>query len=56
MSKRPEKPREAYEAPRVRRVVLVSDELAATGCKSTPTGRREQCRRGTNVVPRQLGS
>ena len=57
MSKRPGTIREAYEKPRVRRVVLVNDELAAAGCKQVSTGRPNQCRRSQgNVVPRQLGS
>lgn len=50
-------PREAYEAPRIRRVELVAEELAVTGCKSTPVGGSQVvCRRGGVIVNRNIGS
>jgi hypothetical protein len=54
--KRP-KAKEPYEAPRVRKIRLVPDELAVTGCKSTPVGGSSfVCRRGAVIVNRTIGS
>jgi hypothetical protein len=50
-------PREPYEPPRVRKVKLAGDELAVSGCKSTPVGgNRAVCRRGNVVTNRNIGS
>jgi hypothetical protein len=50
-------PREPYEPPRVRKVKLAGDELAVSGCKSTPVGGSTQvCRRGSVVTNRNIGS
>ena len=50
-------PREPYEPPRVRKVKLAGDELAVSGCKSTPVGgNRTVCRRGSVVTNRNIGS
>jgi hypothetical protein len=49
--------KEPYEAPRIRRVELVADEMAVTGCKSTPVGGNPNvCRRGAVLVNRTIGS
>jgi hypothetical protein len=49
--------REPYEPPRVRKVKLAGDELAVSGCKSTPVGgNRSVCRRGNVVTNRNIGS
>lgn len=51
------KAREPYEPPRVRKIKLVPDELAVTGCKSTPVGGSQiLCRRGAVIVSRTIGS
>ncbi|HEY7515872.1 MAG TPA: hypothetical protein VIC87_15395 [Vicinamibacteria bacterium] len=56
MKKRP-KVKEPYEAPRVRKIKLVPDELAVTGCKSIPVGGSSVvCRRGAVIVNRTIGS
>jgi hypothetical protein len=56
VKKRP-RAKEAYEAPRVRKIKLVPDELAVTGCKSTPVGGSSVvCRRGAVIVNRTIGS
>jgi hypothetical protein len=49
--------REPYEPPRIRKIKLVPDELAVTGCKSTPVGGSPVvCRRGMVIVNRTIGS
>ena len=49
--------KEPYEPPRVRKIKLVPDELAVTGCKSTPVGGNQLvCRRGAVLVNRTIGS
>ena len=49
--------REPYEPPRVRKVKLAGDELAVSGCKSTPVGGSTiVCRRGGVVTNRNIGS
>ncbi len=49
--------KEPYEAPRLRRVELVAEEMAVTGCKSTPVGGNPNvCRRGAVLVNRTIGS
>jgi hypothetical protein len=49
--------KEVYEPPRIRKVKLVPDELAVTGCKSTPVGGSSvACRRGGVIVNRNIGS
>jgi hypothetical protein len=56
VKKRP-KDKEPYEAPRVRKIKLVPDELAVTGCKSIPVGGSTVvCRRGAVIVSRTIGS
>jgi hypothetical protein len=57
MKKPLEKPpkREPYEPPRIRRVKLVPDELAVTGCKSNMIG-AEACLRGGVLTNRFRGS
>jgi len=49
------KPREAYEPPRIRKVKLVPDELAVTGCKSNMVG-LNICRIGGRFVNFSKGS
>lgn len=50
-------PKEPYEPPRIRKVRLAADELAVTGCKSTPVGGNPNvCRRGVVLVNRTIGS
>ncbi len=57
MQKRPPAAKQPYEPPRIRRVQLVADELAVTGCKSTPVGGNPNvCRRGGVLVNRTIGS
>lgn len=57
MEQRQPPAKEPYEPPRIRRVTLVADELAVTGCKSTPVGGNPNiCRRGGVLVNRTIGS
>jgi hypothetical protein len=53
----PGQDKQPYEAPRVRRVELVADEMAVTGCKSISVGGNPNlCRRGSVLVNRTIGS
>lgn len=46
-----------YEPPRIRRVKLAGDELAAAACKSTPfRGSQILCQRNTRIYNRNIGS
>jgi hypothetical protein len=47
--------REAYEPPLIRKVKLVSGEIAVAGCKSTQVA-PNLCRRGTQLFIRTIGS
>jgi hypothetical protein len=56
MVKRPAAPvREPYEAPAVRKVKLVPDEIAVTGCKSNIIA-LNVCRNGSKLVNFSKGS
>jgi hypothetical protein len=56
MVKRPAPPvREPYEPPAVRKVKLVPDEVAVTGCKSNMIG-LNVCRNGSRLVNFSRGS
>jgi hypothetical protein len=54
MTKRP-KAKEPYEPPRIRKIKLVPDELAVTGCKSVIVG-TNVCRIGGRFVNFSRGS
>ncbi|HKC14076.1 MAG TPA: hypothetical protein VN375_10840 [Vicinamibacteria bacterium] len=49
------KPRQTYEPPRIRKVKLVPDELAVTGCKAVIVG-VNVCRIGGRFVNFSKGS
>jgi hypothetical protein len=49
------KPKEAYEPPRIRKVKLVPDELAVTGCKAIMVG-VNTCKIGPRFVNFSKGS
>jgi hypothetical protein len=49
------KPRQTYEPPRIRKVKLVPDELAVTGCKAVMVG-VNVCRIGGRFVNFSKGS
>ena len=56
MVKRPAPPvREPYEPPTVRKVKLVPDEVAVTGCKSNMIG-LNVCRNGSRLINFNRGS
>jgi hypothetical protein len=57
MVKRPAPPvREPYEPPTVRKVKLVPDEVAVTGCKSNMLPGLNVCRNGSLLVNFNRGS
>ena len=49
------KPKQTYESPRIRKVKLVPDELAVTGCKAVVVG-VNVCRIGGRFVNFSKGS
>ena len=49
------KPKQTYEPPRIRKVKLVPDELAVTGCKAVIVG-ANVCRIGGRFVNFSKGS
>ena len=50
-----QRPREPYEAPRVRKITLAADEMAAAKCKTVQAG-KEVCKRGSVFVTKTIGS